>query len=357
MSNKNEIKNYFVQGAILIDVDGASLNNMGLDTSISDRNRIVTKSIKKGRSIYAFVSGQAWRYWWRESCAMNYNWSLSPITKEGDNYVTQANPANFEDDDLFGYMRAPSGQDTYTRKSPLKNSILVSVSPVKLVDEFSSLNRQQNSIEDANPMLYGSESYSAIMKGMFSIDLDQVGTFTSMNRSGYQNISATIKEELLSDSKNKIVTDLINKNIERVRLSDEARIKRVSEAIKALKDISGGAKLTTNYNSVKPDFIILAVLKGGNNPFDNIAIDENGKSIISEDAIKEVIEDNVENLRSDIYIGKANGFKNEFDVGNITFGEDSLKVDNREIKIHFGSVNKMINQFVDENIEKIIQEM
>ncbi len=356
MKNKNEVKNYFVQGAILIDVDGASLNNMGLDSSISDRNRILTKSIKKGRFTYAFVSGQAWRYWWRETLGEK-GWNLSPISKEKDNYVTQANPIDFEDDDLFGYMRAPSGQDTYTRKSPLKNSILVSVSPVKLVDEFASLNRQQNSIEDAQPMLYGSELYSAIMKGMFSIDLDQVGTFTSINRSGYQNISTKTKDRLLKEKKVIEVEDLVYKNIKRLRLLDEIRIKRVSDVIKALKDISGGAKLTTNYNSVKPDFIILAVLKGGNNPFDNIAIDENGKSKISEDAIREVLEDNIENFRSDIYIGKANGFMNEFDIGKITFGEDSIKIGDKEVKINFGSVNRMINQFVDENIEKIIKEM
>jgi len=38
----NEIKNYFVQGAILIDVDGASLNNLGTDKSIADKNKILT---------------------------------------------------------------------------------------------------------------------------------------------------------------------------------------------------------------------------------------------------------------------------------------------------------------------------
>ena len=352
----NEIKNYFVQGAILIDVDGASLNNLGVDNSIADKNKILTKSIKKGKATYAFISGQAWRYWWRESCAIN-GWSLSPITKEGDIYVTKADPINHKDDDIFGYMRAPNKQNTFTRKSPLKNSILVSVSPVTLVNEFSIMNRQQNSIEDANPMPYGSESYSAIMKGMFSIDLDQVGTFTSMNRSGYQNISATTKEELLNDDTNKVVTDLIDKNIERVRLSDKKRIERVSEVIKALKTISGGAKLTTNYNSVKPDFIILAIFKGGNNPFDNIAIDENGNSKLSEDAIKDAIVDNIEYLRSDVYIGRKKGFMDEFDPGKITQGADTITAKDKSITIHFGSINQIIDKFTDENIEKIIKEM
>jgi len=351
--SKKDIKNYFVQGAVLIDVDGSSLNNLGVDKTITDRNHMLTKSIKKGKSIYSFISGQAWRYWWRESCAINEFWDLSPITKEGDNYVTEANPIDFKDDDVFGYMRAPKGQNTFTRKSPLKNSILVSVSPVRLVDDFSVLNRQQNTILDANPMPYSTESYSAIMKGMFSIDLDQIGTFTSMNRSGYQNISVDIRNKLIEEKKVDEINDLIDTNVKRVRLKKEERIGRVSEVIKALKTISGGAKLTTNYNSVKPDFIILAIIKGGNNPFDNIAINEKGESKLSIEAIQEAIRDNKDYLKSDIYIGKASGFMNEFDMGKITLGQDNYK----DTMVHTGSVNEMIDKFVKENMEKIIEEM
>ncbi|MFX4230896.1 type I-B CRISPR-associated protein Cas7/Cst2/DevR [Aliarcobacter butzleri] len=347
-----EIKNYFVQGAVLIDVDGASLNNLGSDKSTNDNNGVLTKSIKKGRDTYALVSGQAWRYWWRESCAKNENWILSPITKVGSNQsVTEANPFKYEDDDIFGYMNAQG--ETYTRISPLKNSILVSVSPVKLFDEFCAFSRG----DSQGSGIYQRQSYSAIMKGLFSLDLDQVGTFTSMNRSGYQNISDKTKKELLKDEKNKIVTDLIDKNIERVRLSSEIRANRVSKVLKALKTISGGAKLTTNYNSVKPDFIILAIFKGGNNPFDNIAVDEKGYTKISAKAIKEAIEDNFEYLKSNVYLGISNGFMNEFDVGEITNGNGKIKINDKEITIYSGAVNKMIDNFVKDNIEKIIQEM
>jgi len=351
--SKKDIKNYFVQGTVLIDVDGSSLNNLGVDKTITDRNHMLTKSIRKGKSIYSFISGQAWRYWWRESCAINELWNLSPITKEGDNYVTEANPIDFKDDDIFGYMRAPKSQDTFTRKSPLKNSILVSISPVRLLDDFSVLNRQQNTIVDANPMPYGNESYSAIMKGMFSIDLDQIGTFTSMNRSGYQNISEKMKNKLIEEKKVEEITDLIDTNVKRVRLKSEERIERVSEVINALKTISGGAKLTTNYNSVKPDFIILAIIKGGNNPFDNIAINEKGESKLSVEAIQESISDNKDYLKSDIYIGKASGFMNEFDLGKITSGQETYD----EVNVHIGSVNTMIDKFISDNIKNIIEEM
>ena len=71
MSNYHEkigndkIKNYFVHSSVLIDVDGASLNNWGKrdeDPSINkgaDNVTAVKKVYKNGRW-YAIVAGQAW---------------------------------------------------------------------------------------------------------------------------------------------------------------------------------------------------------------------------------------------------------------------------------------------------------
>jgi len=41
-----EVKNYFIQGAVLIDVDGAALNNQGVDKRGMTENTILTKAIK-----------------------------------------------------------------------------------------------------------------------------------------------------------------------------------------------------------------------------------------------------------------------------------------------------------------------
>jgi len=147
----DKVKNYFVHGSILIDVDGASLNNWGSDatnTQGMDNTSAVKKVFKNGR-MYAVVAGQAWRYWWRESLGLN-GWDLSPITRDKKVAFTEANPLEYADDDIFGYMRAskdevkdkdgnivltggkgknkdkPKMVDvTVTRVSPLKNSILM----------------------------------------------------------------------------------------------------------------------------------------------------------------------------------------------------------------------------------------
>jgi len=355
----DEVKNYFVHGSILIDVDGASLNNWGSDatnTQGMDNTSAVKKVFKNGR-MYAVVAGQAWRYWWRESLGLN-GWDLSPITRDKKIAFTEANPLEYADDDIFGYMRAskdevkdeegntvliggkgknkdnPKMVDvTVTRVSPLKNSILTSVTSIdkKSLNEFSTMARQ-----DGDAVPYEKQSYSTVLKGMFSLDLDQVGTFTKINRSGFKNVTDMTYDKVLENGTE--VQDLINPNVKRARLENSTRRERARDTILALKTIAGGAKRTTNYVSVKPDFIILAVLKGGNNIFDNIAVEENGRATLSIEALKEAIEDNKEYLRSDVYIGKASGFMDDVSL-------KLLKNEITEITIHTNSINKTIDEF------------
>jgi len=346
----DKIKNYFVHSSVLIDVDGASLNNWGKDITNSqgtDNATAVKKVYKNGRW-YAIVAGQAWRYWWRESLGLN-GWSLSPITRDKKVAFTDANPLEYADDDIFGYMRASKDDEkdengeivkdkkgnakqidvSVTRVSPLKNSILTSVTPIKLINEFSTMARQ-----DGDAVPYEKQSYSTVLKGMFSLDLDQVGTFTKINRSGYKNITDTTFKQIIKDGGSE-VSDLINPNIQRARLNIETRRQRAKDTIIALKTIAGGAKRTTNYASVKPDFIVLAVLKGGNNIFDNIAVEEDGRATLSLKALEEAIRDNKEYFRSDVFIGKATGFMDE-----VVIKEQEIE----GIKINVGSINTMIDE-------------
>lgn len=372
----SKAQNYFIHAAVLIDVDGVSLNNLGKpDNATTDDNKVAVKSIKKGKETYPMVSGQAWRYWWREALALN-GWELSRITKAGKNqFITEANPEIHPDDDIFGYMSAKkipklddNGEEqkdkkgntirvnaTLTRVSPLKNSILVAVSPTKILDEFCAMSRHMEKSEDGkeevHSALYEKQTYSAILKGMFSLDLDQSGTFTSVSRSGFQNIT-NAQFESIKETGGRIIYDTIYPSVEKVRLANETRIQRISETVAALKTIAGGAKRSTNYASVKPDFIILAIFKGGNNPFDNIAIHSAEGGEIYNDAIKEAILDNKPYLMSDVYIGCAKGFKPDHDFTDIvTLAKES------DIKVHTGSVNAMIDAFLENNIQTVIDSM
>ena len=207
--NKNKINSMkekiTVQGYVLLDVDVVALNNAGKDTMSNFDNAIKTKSIYKNGQSYVYVSGQAWRYWWRDALQKNMGWTLSPVIRDKSIAFTNADPITYSDDVIFGYMRAAteeyeekgmkkSRNITVTRVSPLKNSALISVASVRPVSNWSSMARQEG---DSVP--YARQEYSAIMKGMFSLDVDMAGTFSDYNRSGYKNLSESLKEQAVND--------------------------------------------------------------------------------------------------------------------------------------------------------------
>ena len=97
------MKNLKTQGFVLIDVDVAALNNAGKSTSTNLENGVATKKITKNGRKFVYVSGQAWRYWWRDTLQKNFAWNLSPITRDKKIAFTAANPIQYPDDDVFGY--------------------------------------------------------------------------------------------------------------------------------------------------------------------------------------------------------------------------------------------------------------
>ncbi len=354
-----------VQGFILIDVNVAALNNAGSIQVAGTENRVVTKKIVKNGRAHTYVSGQAWRYWWRETLQKYFKWSMSPITREEKVAYTDANPIRYDDDDIFGYMRAAkevvldeNGNElkdkkgkpkmvnaTVTRVSPLKNSALVSVGNVRVATHFASLSRHAG-----NPVPYGKEEYGAIMKGMFSLDLDQVGTFSSYNKTGFKNLNTAKQKEALDNPKNFQINDEFVKDKEGnpaqlVRLSPDVRKKRAVDALKALTVISGGAMQTNNMEDVTPKFIVLANTTTGNHPFSHIITADHitkEDSILSIEAIKEVLKEYKKQFVGTIYIGRRTGF---FDAYKAEL--DTLTtLDEKEYpKVEVGAVNEMIDKF------------
>lgn len=313
------------QGFILIDVDVVALNNAGKNTQSNFDNAVATKKIYKEGKSFVYVSGQAWRYWWRDTLQKTFNWNLSPITREAKIAFTAANPIEFADDDIFGYMKAATEEIidekgkvkkeniTVTRVSPLKNSVLVSVGSVRPVENWSSMARQ-----DGDSVPYGKQEYSAIMKGMFSLDLEQAGTFATYNKTGFKNLTDVLKKEALENGatevEDKFMKDDKGNPYKLIRLADKVREKRIVETIQALKHISGGAMQTNNMGDVTPKFIILATLNSGNHPFSHIASatgKDNDIVDLNIDALSEVLSDYKENFQGTVFIGRRTGFLDE----------------------------------------------
>lgn len=331
------MKKLTVQGFLLMDIDVATLNNAGKKSGGSnDENGVAVKKISKNGKTYPYVSGQAWRYWWRETLQLNQGWIMSPLTKiAGKNQVvSEANPIVYGDDDVFGYVAATkdikldeegnpvmkNGKQqtenaTVTRVSPLKNSALVAVASTSPVEHFSVSARHEG-----NPVPYTKEEYSAVLKGMFSLDVSQIGTFSSYNKTGFLNLSQPRREEaieagatLLEDPS---VRDAKSNAKTLVRLPQTVRLKRAKDTLLALKTLAGGAMQASNMADVTPKFIVLAATTSGNHPFSQIAVEEKAnaygyKASLSVDALREVLTDCQSQIVGTVYIGKRLGFMDE----------------------------------------------
>ena len=348
--------NLKTQGFVLLDVDVVALNNAGKSTTSNFDNAVATKTIFKNGKSYVYVSGQAWRYWWREALQKNLGWKLSPVIRDSKIAYTNANPIEFPDDDVFGYMRAASEEIvddkgkkknvniTVTRISPLKNSAIISAASVRPVENWSSMARQEG---DSVP--YAKQEYSAIMKGMFSLDLNMIGTFSNYNKTGYQNLSDKLKAEALENGAVEIDDNFVETK-KLIQLPKPTRVSRAVDTISALKNISGGAMQTNNMGDVTPKFIVLATTNTGNHPFSHIAKSKGERDevvVLNIDGLEEVLNEYKDNFKGKIFIGKRSGF---FDDENESLKKLQEKFSNTVV---LGTTNEAIDQYCEQLKEQM----
>jgi len=329
-----------VIGLVLIDAPYSALNNAGTQPSQATENIVVVKTLRKGSQVYPYVSGQAWRNWWRSTLGEEFGWKLSPIERESKIAFTAASPAEYDDDDVFGYMKAPKGKsnETLTRLSPLKCSPLIAAAPQRPTDDFGVMARHEG-----DPVPYEHQFYSCVLKGIFSLDLDAVGTFWSFNRTGYKNITddyiPVIKQH---GGKRKTIkaeqTSLFDDDSKAPwELPVEMRVKRAQSVLKALLILGGGAKLASHLTDVTPKLIVITVIDGGNHPFMNLMTESNNEAKFSFTALRQVMEDYSDRIKDKVYIGRREGFMDELDQ---SFRELTAIFPDR---IVYNSPNQVIN--------------
>lgn len=284
-------------GAVLIEATGAALNNAGLDQGARVENAVVVKQIRVGRQRYPYVSGQAWRRWWREVLYQDFGWKPSEITREAKSAYTKGDPIAYEEDDLFGYMVArkrprgragaesqeAGGSGTYRRISPLKNSLLISVLPNVITSDFGHFSRNLPIGSDIIP--FEAEHYTTFLQGVFTISLSDVGQFQVGEM-------LDLSEEMLSSYQAQLSPGTVNGRTV-YRLSRDTRIARVQDVLRALKRLRGGAHLARNLSDVTPVVVLVGFLDGGNAPFQQIfQPDENYERVnLNLIRLRSVIED------------------------------------------------------------------
>ena len=306
-------------GFVLIDAPYSALNNAGEPKVRRYDNEVVVKTLKKGRrgNTYPYISGQAWRNWWRITLEHEFDeWNNSRAMRDPDNNkiaYTDADPVNYDDDDVFGYMKARSeGKGsksvdlTVTRLSPLKCSPLISIAPQIPTDDYGVMARQEG-----YPVPYVHQFYSCVLQGIFSLNLDAVGIFSDVNRTGYRNIRDDYVPTIEAAGGTRE-----NENSPWV-LPKDIRVRRCQQTLEALPFLTGGAKLTSHLTDVTPKLIVLSVLDGGNHPFMNLIVEEEGIGKLSLSALREVIGDYKDRFCDAIYIGRRSGFMDDLD-GKLT---------------------------------------
>ena len=333
-------------GLTLIDAPYSALNNAGTEASQATENIVTVKKIQRGRSTYPYVSGQAWRNWWRTTLEQEFDdWQNSPIEREKKIAFTAADPVTYDDDDVFGYMRAQSEMQgkkkvnvTVTRLSPLKCSPLISIEPQTPTNDFGVMARQEG-----DPVPYEHQFYSCVLQGIFSLDLSAVGTFSDVNRTGYKNIAASYVSKI-QDAGGTQVADHPEWT-----LPKEMRVRRCQRTLEALPLLSGGAKLTSHLTDVTPKLIILSVLDGGNHPFMNLVVERDGVGELSLDALREIITDYADRFCDAIYIGRRSGFMDELDEDLRALADDT----SLPCEIVYDTPNKVIAQLAQQLEEHI----
>jgi CRISPR-associated protein Cst2 len=331
------MSNPILTAAILIEANGAALNNAGNDAGQRLDNAVVVKQIKVGKNRYPYISGQAVRRWWREVLYEDFGWAPSPVTREAKSAYTEGNPIQYPDDDVFGYMAAKkakkaqkpkkseaaaastpiTGEETESsstepeeagsggtqrRVSPLKNSLLVSVVPDVITSDFGHFSRDLP-VGNPNMVPFEHEHYTALMQGVFTLSLQDVGHFEcGLMRDLALDAAAPEGVELAQEAQGNLQPRVL-------RMPREERKKRVVDTLKALGRLRHGANLTRNLSDVAPVVTLFGCLDGGNAPFQNLFTGTEKGVTLNLPRLESVLKDYKDRLLGDgkLYFGYRPG--------------------------------------------------
>lgn len=248
----------YLVGKLALDVRAGAPNN-----GRGDDNRGVVKYLRAERgSVYPYVSAQAFRRWVRDSLPDSE--ARSPVTRSGSGKKQQAytdgRPDLYLDDDLFGYMVAIKGEN-FQRDTVLATGTVVSVTPRPPVDDFGTMSRDFPA--EANPVIHEHQHYTAELAGDVLLDLPRVGTFEQEGG----GLRRALLPDAATEARRQGATEVSFRGVASLRLPMPERRRRAAVLLCTLAEVRGGAQRALHYGDRSPVFVLLAPLKGGNNPF------------------------------------------------------------------------------------------
>lgn len=251
----------------LSKVTFASLN--GADKEVDNINPIKKLTLANGAEL-PYVSSQALRRALRDSLVEG-GWAESQVqeasAKKGAP-KTQIKPAEYIEDDLFGYMdAAPSKEEkgkgtSVVRTSPVRVEALVALTEYKgnmdYATNYMAKGLKNDKGEELQPNIFETEIHSGIYRGTILIELDRIGS-----GQGFENVA---------------------------ELSDAEKCKRVLALLDAFRNLWSSGRQTRFLADISPKFIAAAAMTTKNPVFlEAVQVDKDGQ--VNAEALESVASD------------------------------------------------------------------
>lgn len=227
--------NNVIKGIELVWLSQTDLTN--LNAGEGGTNLVDVKKYSKNSVEYPYVSGQAMRFYLRESVrrSLSENDFMCTPNDKGENCGDQEKCMNC---DLFGYMLPKKGEGAGVRVSPVKVSTAMGLFPLdnNSTIDFLTRKKRKEAGEKASGDIVNVELGVNLYKCGISIDIVRVG----------------VEEEVNEKSKQVKYSAFIDDN------EKKKRINAVLKGIQFLSDYSKQARLLTDFT---PDVVLASTQK------------------------------------------------------------------------------------------------
>ena len=264
----------------------------------SDKEADTISSIKKitvGTEEYPYVSSQAVRRALRNQLAV-LGWELSEgvvATIEKGAATTKQKPAEYIDDDLFGYMGTESANESKKGKATKRTSV-VRVCPLISLDMYQGdldFGTNYMSVQaGGNPNIFETEIHSGMYRGTLLIELDRVGCGDGFEK----------------------------------ELAPAEKAKRVKALLQALKNLWGSGRQSRFLADISPKFIAAAFTTAKNPIFLESLRVKNGA--VQTEMLEEVLSDYDAEVIAAVFGERKGMFTSEYPKAK-AIGEAFTEVD------------------------------
>lgn len=267
------MKNNSITITYLSKVSFASLN--GADKDVDNINPIKKITLDNGTEL-PYLSSQAIRRALRDRLEeMGQPISLiTPGKSEKSPAVTEGNPTNYIDDDLFGYMNADAASQ---RTSPIRVESLVAIGTYKGdLDYGTNFMGLDNG---GTPNIYETEIHSGFYRGTILIELDRIGKGRIMGKNKKGSYDA-------SDF-----------------TTTEVKQQRVLAFIDAFRTLWSSGRQSRFLADISPKFIAAAYMSVKNPIFlESVALDKSGK--VNSEILTSVVDDYQKFISDYVFAGQ-----------------------------------------------------